>query len=216
MLQLKAAKSVVILDRTPFYAESGGQIGDKGTITGKGFTLQVEDVTKAPHGQSVHHAVVTAGTVRTGEAAEATVTRAVRDDIIKNHTATHLLHKALKEVLGDHVNQAGSLVEAERLRFDFSHFGSITAEELVAIERRVNEQIWLGTAVSIDTKSLNEAKAMGAMALFGEKYGDEVRVVQVGELQLRAMRRLSRKQYVANRTFQAAQRERYRFGRTEN
>ena len=180
----EGSKVVVILDRTPFYAESGGQIGDKGTITGKGFTLQVEDVTKAPHGQSVHHAVVTAGTVRTGEVAEAVVTRAVRDDVIKNHTATHLLHKALKEVLGDHVNQAGSLVEAERLRFDFSHFGSITAEELVAIERRVNEQIWLGTAVSIDTKSLNEAKAMGAMALFGEKYGDEVRVVQVGSYSL--------------------------------
>jgi len=180
----EGSKVVVILDRTPFYAESGGQIGDKGTITGKGFTLQVEDVTKAPHGQSVHHAVVTAGTVRTGEVAEAVVTRAVRDDVIKNHTATHLLHKALKEVLGDHVNQAGSLVDAERLRFDFSHFGSITAEELVAIERRVNEQIWLGTAVSIDTKSLNEAKAMGAMALFGEKYGDEVRVVQVGSYSL--------------------------------
>lgn len=180
----EGSKVVVILDRTPFYAESGGQIGDKGTIMGKGFTLQVEDVTKAPHGQSVHHAVVTAGTVRTGEVAEAVVTRAVRDDVIKNHTATHLLHKALKEVLGDHVNQAGSLVEAERLRFDFSHFGSITAEELVAIERRVNEQIWLGTGVSIDTKSLNEAKAMGAMALFGEKYGDEVRVVQVGSYSL--------------------------------
>lgn len=180
----EGSKVVVILDRTPFYAESGGQIGDKGTITGDGFTLQVEDVTKAPHGQSVHHALVTSGTVRTGDTVEAAVTRAVRDDVIKNHTATHLLHKALKEVLGDHVNQAGSLVEADRLRFDFSHFGSITAEELVAIERRVNEQIWLGTAVSIDIKSLNEAKAMGAMALFGEKYGDEVRVVQVGSYSL--------------------------------
>ncbi|OME76675.1 alanine--tRNA ligase [Paenibacillus sp. FSL A5-0031] len=180
----EGSKVVVILDRTPFYAESGGQIGDTGTITGKGFTLQVEEVTKAPHGQSVHHAVVTSGTARTGEAVEASVTRAVRDDIIKNHTATHLLHKALKEVLGDHVNQAGSSVEAERLRFDFSHFGSITAEELVTIERRVNEQIWLGTPVTIETKSLNEAKAMGAMALFGEKYGDEVRVVQVGSYSL--------------------------------
>ncbi|CAM4133664.1 alanine--tRNA ligase [Paenibacillus alkaliterrae] len=175
---------IVILDRTPFYAESGGQTGDIGTISGSGFTLEVEDVTKAPHGQSVHHAVVTAGTVRTGEAAEAIVTRSVREDVIKNHTATHLLHKALKEVLGEHVNQAGSLVEAERLRFDFSHFGSITADELAAIERRVNEQIWLGTTVSIDTKTLNEAKAMGAMALFGEKYGDEVRVVQVGSYSL--------------------------------
>lgn len=180
----QGSKVVVILDRTPFYAESGGQIGDKGTITGNGFTLQVEDVTKAPHGQNVHHAIVTSGTVRTGETAKATVTSAVRDDVIKNHTATHLLHKALKEVLGDHVNQAGSLVEAERLRFDFSHFGSITAEELVEIERRVNEQIWLGTAVSIELKSLNEAKEMGAMALFGEKYGDVVRVVQVGSYSL--------------------------------
>lgn len=178
------SKVAVILDRTPFYAESGGQVGDEGTISGEGFTLQVEDVTKAPHGQSVHHAIVTAGSVRAGEAAEAIVTRAVRDDVIKNHTATHLLHKALKEVLGDHVNQAGSLVEAERLRFDFSHFGSITAEELVMIERKVNEQIWLSTAVNIETKSLNEAKAMGAMALFGEKYGDEVRVVQVGSYSL--------------------------------
>ncbi|OBZ12484.1 MULTISPECIES: alanine--tRNA ligase [Bacillales] len=180
----EGSKVVVILDRTPFYAESGGQIGDKGTIAGNGFTLQVEDVTKAPHGQNVHHAIVTSGTARTGETVKATVTRDVRDDVIKNHTATHLLHKALKEVLGDHVNQAGSLVEAERLRFDFSHFGSITAEELVEIERRVNEQIWLGTAVSIDLKSLNEAKAMGAMALFGEKYGDVVRVVQVGSYSL--------------------------------
>ncbi|WP_139990932.1 alanine--tRNA ligase [Paenibacillus paridis] len=178
------SKVAVILDRTPFYAESGGQIGDKGLISGEGFTLQVEDVTKAPHGQSVHHAVVTAGSVRNGETAKAVVTKTVRDDVIKNHTATHLLHKALKEVLGDHVNQAGSLVEAERLRFDFSHFGSITAEELVEIERRVNEQIWLGTAVNIETKSLDEAKAMGAMALFGEKYGDEVRVVQVGSYSL--------------------------------
>lgn len=180
----EGSKVAVILDRTPFYAESGGQIGDKGTIAGNGFTLQVEDVTKAPHGQSVHHAVVASGTARTGETVDAAVARPAREDIIKNHTATHLLHKALKEVLGDHVNQAGSLVEAERLRFDFSHFGSITAEELVAIERRVNEQIWLGTPVSIDIKSLSEAKAMGAMALFGEKYGDEVRVVQVGSYSL--------------------------------
>lgn len=171
---------LVILDRTPFYAESGGQIGDRGTITGSGFTLQVENVTKAPHGQTVHHAVVASGTVRAGETVQAVVTKTIREDIIKNHTATHLLHKALKEVLGDHVNQAGSLVEAERLRFDFSHFGSITAEELVDIERRVNEQIWLGTTVTIESKPIDEAKAMGAMALFGEKYGDIVRVVQVG------------------------------------
>ncbi|GGG83889.1 alanine--tRNA ligase [Paenibacillus radicis (ex Gao et al. 2016)] len=177
----EGSKVLVLLDRTPFYAESGGQIGDRGTITGKGFELQVEDVTKAPHGQNVHHAVVVSGTVRTGEKVEATVARSVREDIIKNHTATHLLHKALKEVLGDHVNQAGSLVEADRLRFDFSHFGSITPEELTEIERRVNEQVWLGTGVVIESKAIADAKAMGAMALFGEKYGDVVRVVQVGK-----------------------------------
>ncbi|MFF2094059.1 alanine--tRNA ligase [Paenibacillus sp. NPDC058174] len=177
----EGSKVLVLLDRTPFYAESGGQIGDRGTITGKGFELQVEDVTKAPHGQNVHHAVVVSGTVRTGEKVEATVARSVREDIIKNHTATHLLHKALKEVLGDHVNQAGSLVEADRLRFDFSHFGSITPEELTEIERRVNEQVWLGTSVVIESKAIADAKAMGAMALFGEKYGDVVRVVQVGK-----------------------------------
>ncbi|MDQ0061336.1 alanine--tRNA ligase [Paenibacillus harenae] len=180
----EGSQVLVILDRTPFYAESGGQIGDRGTLSGNGFTLQVENVTKAPHGQTVHHAVVASGTVRTGETALAVVAKQIREDIIKNHTATHLLHKALKEVLGDHVNQAGSLVEAERLRFDFSHFGSITAEELVDIERRVNEQIWLSTAVTIENKSLDEAKAMGAMALFGEKYGDVVRVVQVGSYSL--------------------------------
>ncbi|WP_336784455.1 alanine--tRNA ligase [Paenibacillus sp. MMO-177] len=176
----EGSRVLVLLDRTPFYAESGGQIGDKGTIVGNGFTLQVEDVTKAPHGQSVHHAVVASGTVRTGETVEAVVIRSVREDIIKNHTATHLLHKALKEVLGDHVNQAGSLVQADRLRFDFSHFGSITPEELTEIERKVNEQIWIGTPVVIESKPIAEAKAMGAMALFGEKYGDIVRVVQVG------------------------------------
>ncbi|CAM3517746.1 alanine--tRNA ligase [Paenibacillus lupini] len=176
----EGSRVLVLLDRTPFYAESGGQIGDKGTIIGNGFTLQVEDVTKAPHGQSVHHAVVSSGTVRSGEKVEAVVTRSVREDVIKNHTATHLLHKALKEVLGDHVNQAGSLVQADRLRFDFSHFGSITPEELTEIERKVNEQIWLATPVVIESKAIADAKAMGAMALFGEKYGDIVRVVQVG------------------------------------
>jgi len=172
---------LLLLDTTPFYAESGGQIGDRGTITGEGFVIEVVNVTKAPHGQTLHHAVVVEGVAKVNAAVTAQVNKAVREDVVKNHTATHLLHKALKEVLGDHVNQAGSLVEGERLRFDFSHFGSITAEELVDIERRVNEQIWLGTPVVIEQKKIDEAKAMGAMALFGEKYGDVVRVVQVGK-----------------------------------
>lgn len=172
---------LLLLDTTPFYAESGGQIGDRGTITGEGFVIEVENVTKAPHGQTLHHAVVVEGVAKVNAEVTAQVNKTIREDVVKNHTATHLLHKALKEVLGDHVNQAGSLVEGERLRFDFSHFGSITAEELVDIERRVNEQIWLGTPVVIQQKKIDEAKAMGAMALFGEKYGDVVRVVQVGQ-----------------------------------
>ncbi|QHW34222.1 alanine--tRNA ligase [Paenibacillus rhizovicinus] len=180
----EGARVLVILDRTSFYAESGGQVGDSGTIVGEGYSLTVDNVTKAPHGQSVHHAVVERGTVKTGDTVQAVVTTQTREDTIKNHTATHLLHRALKDVLGEHVNQAGSLVEPERLRFDFSHFGSISPEELTDIERRVNEQIWLGTALQIDYKSLAEAKAMGAMALFGEKYGDVVRVVRVGEYSL--------------------------------
>ncbi|REK75982.1 alanine--tRNA ligase [Paenibacillus paeoniae] len=175
---------LVLLDRTPFYAESGGQIADRGTITGEGFELRVDNVTKAPHGQTVHHAVVVSGTAKAGATVQSVIDKGAREDIIKNHTATHLLHKALKEVLGDHVNQAGSLVETDRLRFDFSHFGSVTAEELAEIERKVNEQIWLGTDVDISNKSLAEAKAMGAMALFGEKYGDVVRVVRVGDYSL--------------------------------
>ncbi|XOK59292.1 alanine--tRNA ligase [Paenibacillus elgii] len=170
----------VILDYTPFYAESGGQVSDHGYITAGDTVLKVEDVGKAPHGQHVHTVVVEAGVLRKGDTVQATVTQDVREDIIKNHTATHLLHKALKEVLGEHVNQAGSLVAPERLRFDFSHFGSISAEELQDIEQQVNEQIWKSIEVEISLKPIAEAKAMGAMALFGEKYGDIVRVVQVG------------------------------------
>lgn len=171
----------IVLDRTPFYAESGGQVSDSGTLTTAGAKALVEGVSKAPHGQHVHDVLVETGTLRKGERVEAAVNRSNRDDITKNHTATHLLHKALKEVLGDHVNQAGSLVEPDRLRFDFSHFGSISAEELQDIEQRVNRQVWQSTPVVTSQKPIAEAKAMGAMALFGEKYGDIVRVVQVGD-----------------------------------
>ncbi|MDU0203439.1 MULTISPECIES: alanine--tRNA ligase [Paenibacillus] len=174
----------VILDRTPFYAESGGQVSDFGTIRNSQVTLKVEDVIKAPHGQHVHKVVVESGVLRKGDTVEAIVASAERGDIIKNHTATHLLHKALKEVLGSHVNQAGSLVEPDRLRFDFSHFGSISSEELQDVEQRVNRQIWNNINVEISLKPIADAKAMGAMALFGEKYGDIVRVVQVGDYSL--------------------------------
>ncbi|MBO8173027.1 MAG: alanine--tRNA ligase [Bacillaceae bacterium] len=180
----ESKKAQVVLDRTPFYAESGGQVADKGLITGNNGTLKVEDVQKAPGGQHVHTVLVERGTIRVGDEVEAQVDAASRTDIIKNHSATHLLHQALKDVLGDHVNQAGSLVAPDRLRFDFSHFGPVTEEELQKIEDIVNEQIWRNAEVEKMYKPLEEAKAMGAMALFGEKYGEIVRVVRIGDYSL--------------------------------
>ncbi|MFC5703776.1 alanine--tRNA ligase [Cohnella faecalis] len=175
---------LVVLDRTPFYAESGGQVSDRGTLQGAAVLATVDGLSKAPHGQHLHQVTVTGGTLQVGDTVTATVNPAERADIVRNHTATHLLHKALKEVLGEHVNQAGSLVDPDKLRFDFSHFGAVTAEELADVERRVNEQIWLGTELDISFKPIAEAKALGAMALFGEKYGDIVRVVKVGDYSL--------------------------------
>ncbi|WP_445490243.1 alanine--tRNA ligase [Niallia sp. 03133] len=173
-----------ILDKTPFYAESGGQIADKGTLKADATFIEVKDVQKAPNGQNLHSGVIKEGVLTLNSTLSANVDEANRSKIIKNHTATHLLHQALKDVLGTHVNQAGSLVQSERLRFDFSHFGQITAEELDQIERIVNEKIWASIAVQTDYKNIDEAKAMGAMALFGEKYGKIVRVVQVGDFSL--------------------------------
>ncbi|WP_130616623.1 alanine--tRNA ligase [Cohnella abietis] len=177
-------KVFVVLDRTPFYAESGGQVSDRGVLIGKDLNAEVSGMSKAPHGQPVHQVLVTGGVLRVGDTLTATVDASDRGAIVRNHTATHLLHRALKDVLGEHVNQAGSLVDPERLRFDFSHFGAITAEELADVERRVNEQIWIGTELDIGFKPIAEAKALGAMALFGEKYGDIVRVVRVGNYSL--------------------------------
>ncbi|MEH7384088.1 alanine--tRNA ligase [Bacillus sp. JJ1521] len=174
----------LILDKTPFYAESGGQIADEGTIENATTKLIVKDVQKAPNGQNLHRIVIEKGSLATGDQLHANVDQDNRGSVIKNHTATHLLHQALKDVLGVHVNQAGSLVTSNRLRFDFSHFGQIKPEELEQIESIVNEKIWSSIPVQIDYKSLTEAKAMGAMALFGEKYGDIVRVVQVGDYSL--------------------------------
>ncbi|WP_216829087.1 alanine--tRNA ligase [Alkalihalobacterium elongatum] len=171
----------VIFDVTPFYAESGGQVADKGVLTGDGFTAHVEDVQKAPNGQNLHFVKVVEGTLKKGARVEAVVLETNRNGIVKNHTATHLLHRALKDVLGEHVNQAGSLVSEDRLRFDFSHFGQVTSEELTQIEEIVNQKIWSAISVNIMSKNIEEAKAMGAMALFGEKYGNVVRVVQVGD-----------------------------------
>ncbi|SIQ23700.1 alanyl-tRNA synthetase [Peribacillus simplex] len=174
----------VILDKTPFYAESGGQIADTGTMASESVKVDVHDVQKAPNGQNLHRVTVTAGTLTADSNIVAAVNQENRIHITKNHTATHLLHQALKDVLGTHVNQAGSLVQAERLRFDFSHFGQITAEEIERIETIVNEKIWQSLQVNTDYKNIDEAKAMGAMALFGEKYGKIVRVVQIGDYSL--------------------------------
>ncbi|WP_144493593.1 alanine--tRNA ligase [Bacillus pumilus] len=171
----------ILLDETPFYAESGGQVADKGTLKSAEVSIDIKDVKKAPNGQHVHEGVVVSGTAKKGLEVTAEVESALRKGIVKNHTATHLLHQALKDVLGSHVNQAGSLVNENRLRFDFSHFGQVTKEELSQIEKIVNEKIWEGISVAIDLKPIAEAKEMGAMALFGEKYGDIVRVVQVGD-----------------------------------
>ncbi len=174
----------VILDVTPFYAESGGQIADQGTIKGKELLLRVKDVQKAPNGQNLHTVVVEKGVLENNIEVSVEVDPEIRAKVVKNHTATHLLHQALKDVLGTHVNQAGSLVQEGRLRFDFTHFGSISSEELEKIEEIVNEKVWGNIPVEKMVKNITEAKAMGAMALFGEKYGETVRVVKVGDYSL--------------------------------
>lgn len=174
----------VLVDQTPFYAESGGQVADKGSMTAENVLLQVKDVQKAPNGQNLHTVIVLKGSVTKGMTVTSTVEETERIGIVKNHTATHILHRALKDTLGEHVNQAGSLVSENRLRFDFSHFGQITQEELAKIETIVNEKIWDAISVNISNKKIAEAKEMGAMALFGEKYGNVVRVVQVGDYSL--------------------------------
>ena len=174
-------EALVILAKTPFYAEMGGQIADSGVISNDGFTAIVKDVQKAPNGQPLHTVLVESGEMHVEDAVKAVVNRSERNLIIKNHTATHIMQRALKDVLGDHVNQAGSYVGPDRLRFDFSHFGQVTKEELQQIERIVNEKVWEDIEVVIEEKAIDEARAMGAMALFGEKYGDIVRVVSIGD-----------------------------------
>jgi alanyl-tRNA synthetase len=174
----------IMLDKTPFYAESGGQIADLGTLSNLNGIAEVTDVQKAPNGQPMHTVKIVSRTLTVGETVLAKVDLANRGRVTKNHTATHLLHQALKDVLGTHVNQAGSQVSAERLRFDFSHIGAVTAEELEKIEQIVNEKIWATLDLNISYKQIAEAKEMGAMALFGEKYGDVVRVVKVGDYSL--------------------------------
>lgn len=184
-LQIEALETgqsgILVLSETPFYAESGGQVADLGRISNEHFAANVTDVQKGPHEEHLQLVQVETGSVRVGDTVTAVISTELRRSTVKNHTATHLLHKALKEVLGAHVNQAGSLVTPDRLRFDFSHIGAISTEELKLVEQKVNEQVWLGIPVITMIKPLEEAKAMGAMALFGEKYKAEVRVVQVGD-----------------------------------
>lgn len=174
----------IMLDRTPFYAESGGQTADLGTLSNLNGIAEVTDVQKAPNGQPLHTVKIVSRTLTVGETVLAKVDVVNRGRITKNHTATHLLHQALKDVLGTHVNQAGSQVSSERLRFDFSHISAVTTEELEKVEQIVNEKIWATLDLDISNKQIAEARAMGAMALFGEKYGDVVRVVKVGDYSL--------------------------------
>jgi alanyl-tRNA synthetase len=170
----------VILDRSPFYAESGGQVGDIGTLRGEGFVFRVED-TKKDNDFILHLGRVTEGTIALNAGATAEVDAARRQAIRRAHSATHVLHHALHRHLGKHAQQAGSKVEPDRLRFDFSNPKAIDADTLQAIERTVNETIMTGDAVSWTTMPIAEAKALGAMALFGEKYPEVVRVVRMGE-----------------------------------
>ena len=171
---------LVVLDRTPFYAESGGQVADTGTIvTASGARLEVKAVKKTPKGYFVHTCTLTEGTAIVGETATASVSKGRRRAIARNHTSAHLLQKALREVLGSHVHQAGSYEDDERVRFDFTHFSAVTPEELALVEHIVNQKIFEALDVTVQNMPLAEAKKMGAMALFGEKYGEIVRVVDI-------------------------------------
>lgn len=171
-------EGVVVLDSTPFYAESGGQAGDKGVLRVANGEFIVTDTQKM--GNAFAHKGIAKGSVSKGDTATAAIDAANREAIKKNHSATHLLHAALREILGEHVTQKGSLVEAPRMRFDFSHFEAVTAEQLAEIERRVNQEIRANHTLATELMDLDEAKASGAMALFGEKYDEKVRVVTMG------------------------------------
>ena len=170
---------IVVLDRSPFYAESGGQVGDRGRLTAKNAEIEVYNCKKAGD-HHLHFARVISGHLTVGERVAASVDATSRAATCGNHSATHLLHAALQEVLGEHVHQRGSLVDSQRLRFDFSHAESVTGEQLRAVERSMNAYIFANTAVETDEMSMEQAQDLGAMALFGEKYGDVVRVVRIG------------------------------------
>jgi alanyl-tRNA synthetase len=172
--------AIIVLDTTPFYAESGGQCGDSGVLEASGATFEVGDTQKIQADVFGHHGTLTKGTLKEGDTVSAKVDVAVRARTVRNHSATHLMHKALREVLGSHVAQKGSLVDADKTRFDFSHNGPLTAEEIREVEEIVNREILANTATQAQVMGFDDAVRHGAMALFGEKYGDEVRVLEIG------------------------------------
>ena len=170
---------LVVLDKTPFYAEMGGQVADQGVLTSADCSLRVLDVKKTPKGYYVHTCVLESGIVKVGDHLTAKVDKEYRMAVCRNHTATHLLQAALREVLGDHVHQAGSYQDGEITHFDFTHFSAVTAEELARVEKIVNDRIFDAMDVTVKEMPIDEAKKLGAMALFGEKYGKVVRVVDI-------------------------------------
>lgn len=172
---------ILIFDKTPFYAESGGQVGDTGLIKNADVEIQVNNVTKSTNGLFLHHCKLSKGEVKKGDKVELFVDVKNRFATMRNHTATHLLHKALKVVLGDHIQQAGSLVSPDRLRFDFNHFAQVSKEELMKVEQLVNEQIYNAIDVQTQVMDIEDAKKTGAMSLFDEKYGETVRVLSIGD-----------------------------------
>ena len=171
---------IVVLDQSPFYAEMGGQVADHGVITAKGMTFTVTDVQKNKGGKFMHYGHLAEGVLEVGDSVEASIDCQRRKAVCRAHTTTHLLDAALKKVLGDHVHQAGSLVEPDRLRFDFTHFEAITPEQLSQVEWMVNDAILEGYPVVTEVLPIEEAKKKGAVAMFGEKYGETVRVVEMG------------------------------------
>ncbi|MBQ2972426.1 MAG: alanine--tRNA ligase [Ruminococcus sp.] len=175
---------VVVLDKTPFYAESGGQVADTGVITLDGTTISVDNVSKDNNGIYLHVCEIEAGAVKVGDKVKAAIDSGRREDIRRNHTAAHLLQAALREVLGSHVQQAGQLVSEDVCRFDFTHFSAMTAQEMLEVEEKVNDMILKAVDVMCQEMPIEEAKKLGAMALFGEKYGDVVRVVKAGDYSL--------------------------------
>ena len=175
---------IVVLDQSPFYAEMGGQVADHGVITAKGMTFTVTDVQKNKGGKFMHYGHLAEGVLAVGDSVEASIDCQRRKAVCRAHTTTHLLDAALKKVLGDHVHQAGSLVEPDRLRFDFTHFEAITPEQLSQVEWMVNEAILEGYPVVTEVLPIEEAKKKGAVAMFGEKYGETVRVVEMGDFSM--------------------------------